>query len=41
MQGKESEKKSNIGEFRNPLQNIRKRANCLRGVQATVQRARP
>ena len=41
MQGRESKKESNIQQFRNPLQNIRKRANCLRGVQATVQRARP
>ena len=40
MQGRESEKESNIQQFRNPLRNIPKLANCPRGVQATRQRAR-
>ena len=40
MQGRESEKESNIQQFRNPLRNICKLENCLRGVQAAGQRAR-
>ena len=40
MQGRESKKKSNIQKFHNLLRNIRKLANCLRGVQAAGQRAR-
>ena len=40
MEGRESEKESNIQQFRNTLPNIRKLANYPRGVQAAGQRVR-